>query len=754
MSGYGGGPYGGGPYGGSFSGSATFEVETATSTSYRSVRVTFSSALSLVDPAATSIGTYDVRVGASPLPVYGVVIDTGNPAVVTLYTAAQTEGAEYTVTVWSGLEDASGNSVDHEHRTAVFTGIGAVDPFVVSELTTRTLCAGNAVSLSWKNPTSTDSVTILRRTRSWPFDTSDASDVVYSGSPIESYEDTGLPGMTFYYYVVYVLKSGQTVPDMSDDSRTVGLALDAMTSSEWLTANTPQVYLERDAKPASEGGGDGFLAKWFAVMGCWLNLMRGMANSVALLADDDQTPWASLPAKNAELGLTVEGLSYDYATPRRVSLSAQYVYRRKGSCIGAVEAVRMFTGWDAVCTEFGDRTCNGGPAALSTWDGVSLSVQADLAYPQDGFSKLIDLDGRGKLYFDTYTPDDGLLNGGHLYGPTGDVACIASNGHDVDGYYVITEPPQRVTEAVFHSTKTMTVTSADGLYPGMRVQLISNTASLGTYATEVATIASVTGTTVAFTSSLAAFVDGESVWVSIAKSVVAPYESYDVTAGAGTHTFTTEGLWYENQWTDRKAFISGTARNVVGNTTNTVTFDGAVATSATVLFGTDFTPFPVVTVRVTNGTHSYTFNPLLDAEERGTRYDPFSYFWMGPGASLAGSWGPYDVGVYVTSSVPTGKGRASTVSFGSVFTLDVSSPALPDVVGMYLNPNQNQEQLFEIIEQTPTTITVAGNISSLVVAGQQYVILSPRNANRFKRISARLKQEFSHSDVRVHVLFS
>ena len=86
-------------------------------------------------------------------------------------------------------------------------------------------------------------------------------------------------------------------------------------------------------------------------------------------------------------------------------------------------------------------------------------------------------------------------------------------------------------------------------------------------------------------------------------------------------------------------------------------------------------------------------------------------------------------------------------------TTAIPPPTINAWVGYYLNPNQNQEQMFEIVANTGTTVTVAGDIDSLVFAGQSYYVLKPRDRARFTRVSERLRGEFTSDEVRVHVLF-
>ena len=72
---------------------------------------------------------------------------------------------------------------------------------------------------------------------------------------------------------------------------------------------------------------------------------------------------------------------------------------------------------------------------------------------------------------------------------------------------------------------------------------------------------------------------------------------------------------------------------------------------------------------------------------------------------------------------------------------------------MFINPNQNYNQVFQIVANDASTVTVGGIISSLMVVGQLYFVLKARDTARYQRILARLQGEFSDTDVRIHVFF-
>jgi hypothetical protein len=92
----------------------------------------------------------------------------------------------------------------------------------------------------------------------------------------------------------------------------------------------------------------------------------------------------------------------------------------------------------------------------------------------------------------------------------------------------------------------------------------------------------------------------------------------------------------------------------------------------------------------------------------------------------------------------------------NVFQLDPNQdpPGVDGWVGMYLNPNQNQKQLFRIVANTATTVTVAGDITSLCIPGQRYYVLKKRDAMRYQRLDKRLRTEFTDADAKPHIFFT
>jgi len=755
--------YGAGYYGTMTGGSGAYDLLDAVVYNNHSVLLVFSADLNPGRPDVQDPASYTIT-GLSV--VSATLVDTN---AVLLQTATQVEGATYLVTVVPLIFlSLLGDSLNL--RSDFFTGAGAADGFVVTNLTASTWCGGNRILLRWTNPAGTARVKVIRRTRSWPYDLTDDHDVVLDTTTVvdelmDGGADLTFPGeltaQTYYYYLVLVSPFATSPQyDIQDGSRTYGLSIEATDSANgFFWALTPKDAKRLDHLPPEEGGGNGFLRRIYSVLGCWLDLMRGHANAIRLLGDNDQAPYFALAAKNEEAGTFSEGDGYDWATARRQAIQQVPLYQTRGTCPGIVEAVRMFTLWESTCAEVGlSDGCHAGASSLSTWSGVGACQRMSTTIAASLTTTFITKEGKCVIFDPGALWEPKLWNEGRLYGPMGDIACIEESGDN----WVTTKAPvplTTVTATLSATDTTVTVGSTLGLHPGVSIQISG--LSMGDPYAEIHDVVSVDSAT-QFTIRrpiTATFDDFPT--VSLGKSFVRWIYEVDSVLGTGATQITDAGaVLVDGQWVGYVIDLGDEiVHNITANTGTVVTFDppyagypGAVSAviSSELTAGMDY----LAHYRLESGEATHLFEPTADLELSGTRYDPYNRLWAGTGLPRVSAWGPNDLLIYITSSVPVTYGQASVVS-GGTLTLDPSAPApaVNELVGKYINPNQNQSQLFEIVSNTATTVTTSGNIESLVVAGEYYVILEPRDRTRYLRLMGRLNNEWSHSDVAVRILF-
>lgn len=762
--GYGLSTYGSSPYGGS---GGLFDLVAASSSSNTTVDVEFSKPL-LTNPASTSPASYSIP----GLYVTGAVFI--DPSIIRLYTSTQI-GTTYTVTVAPGVlsEDAEALS----RNSGTFVGTLASVPVVVSNLVASTWCEGRKIKLTWEVPSdeTIKGLAILRRKRAWPYSlTDDTSDAIYHGSVITSYEDSGatlsnpdqlLEENEFYYYVVVLIRIGDLI-DYTEDSRTVGLSLKTFDAKGWWLKHTPQVYKKLDRLPSEEGGGDSALDEWYTVAGCWLNLMHGWNNAIDTMGDIDRTRYDMLESKLAAWGTLPEGATYDFDTSRRMLHYLPHQYKIKGSCPGIVEAVTMLTGWASFCVDLdGSVTCIDGASSLEMFDDT-LDHTETLPRVLDDPWTSANTAFTGTLgSFSPTTWELGEWTGGKFRGCIGDVGCI----YDSDTDRVFLSAPPVVATLMADTTGDGYVLSVDttkGLYPNLSIQVREPWANGRGW---IAEILSLTSNQITLKANQGVGVVAAGAVISISKTGVrgeylGRFSSASALTGDARTYEDVQASWVENQWVGFYVKFSDNSEHpVVSNDETTVTVGGTPPNlTGDYAIGLEWEPSVDFATRVAKprvtlfgASWSSIYEPTLNLEASGSIYDPHTYTWQGPGTTLQGAWGPSDVGVFITEpNVIYLSGKTEFKMSGNVLLLDSTQPqpAINELAGMYLNPNQNQSQLFKISSNTATEVTLEGDASTLSVVGQVYYVVSERNANRIKRLFARLP-EFMEHGAKPRILF-
>jgi len=566
-----------------------------------------------------------------------------------------------------------------------------------------------------------------------------------------------LTDTTYYYYLVLVSDLPPPVSDdtyyITEDTRTYALSIATFDSLQWLRDHAPGNYLDDDALPTEEGGGDGFLGDWLEIYACWLNLIRGENLALLTMADDNNAPYHMLEPKSLSLGHVPEGDSYDFDIMRRSILALTYVYQRRGTCPGSIVALRMLTKWDSSCLSLGYSECHTGPSTLQTWDDIS-EVEYGTG-PQSG-PNIAQSTPDNTFQDTTKTWDDSLWLNGELYSNLGFISCVDDN---VNNVVQLRDRPQEATTTTVLAigNNVVQVSDLSIFQVGMFIQLTLADGS----AAEVHQINSIV------LPDQLLFEENATVGMPIGSVVsvaISNHEYERLLPGVGAGNVISNVAWdfVPNQWVGFQVMdMNDVEHSVVSNDETSITVDGAALPigATTVSMAYDFNGAtwvardPIIRYRLSTGGSSTLFDPMMDYTLRGTKYDPFDYLYVGPGINLLGSWGPADVGFYVEGDIPEHIGRAQS-AVGNVFTLDPSrpAPAVNEYVGMFLNPNQNQDNLFEVVANDATTVTVAGDCSPLVVAGQYYFILKVRDARRYQRLAARMP-EFMDGDAVPHILF-
>lgn len=701
------------------------------------------------------------------LAVLGVAeTDPADPTRITIFTTQQLLGREYRVFVSGVVKNTGGVALDTEHGSVVFSGYGSVGDFVVSDLEARSSMDGRRVHLLWNDPSfgTVARIVIHRRQRSWAFSLSDPGTVVFDGSPTDLtgtdtegvfqrfYEDAGLKEMTFYYYVVGISQAtGESLDSLvtTDASRVLALSSGSFNSKEWIARKgmIPKVWFALDREEPGLGALDDTLEG----MGGWLDRQRSLAMAPLLVGNWETTPYSFLKEVNKGLGFEPEGDSYDFDTLRRTALSLLPVYNKKGRTDAIVSVVRILTGWECEIQQLGvwERS-----RLFGTYDPEASRSTGELTWTQYQSSAVGDytLTDTGRApWVTTQWQNSRCLDG------LGNWVSISDNTTDTLSFVPEDEFDRAyLTASCPSGQQYLEVDGLEGVLVGQRLMLRDSSSGNA----EVIEVTSVSPTIIRFWNELVHDYPLGSSYLSwaITRPQIRLRGTVQTTAPDTIVVDPQSGdiAWNVDQWEGFKVLENGIVRTIVGNDeTGTLTFDDGITGPGTIFdLAADFASLaPVLTFTVYGGGRRPTlYNRLWDKQLRGTRLDPFSYFYGGASGTLRGAWGACDLGIYIRSPEATlARGRASGVS-GVTLTDTSRAWTTNALVGMYLNPNQNQGRLFQIISNTATTITVAGSIGSLSRSGQPYTVFTPRNATRFTRLSERIR-EFVPDGINPRVLF-
>jgi hypothetical protein len=719
------------------------------------VEVVYDQAM-VVNAAYLDPASYSVDGG---LFVLNVVDSPTNPGEsVMLTTTAQVGDRAYVLTVSSALQQAAGPNayLDPLYSSSAFVGIASPDAYVVTNLVARTHPAGGTIDLFWDNPQSPapTHTKIIRRLRTWAFTKEDAGTVVYNGAALTSaadvpkITDTGLLEERYYYYQVFVRVSPANYVQGVRTYGLSGYATATLNSKEIIKRRfIPKTYITNDLKPPQ----DGELDKYLTLIGGFTDLMRSHIGAVRLLADDEEAPDPFLDFKSRSRGFEPEGDAYDYDTKRRVLLQLQELWQRRATEPGVVQAVYALVLWLCEVYEFGAEPHT---RLLMTYDPAG--PREDHVIPEGIHVGTLEDTVSGVTWADHLWQDARLLDS------MGNWIDVADNSGGDTLTFAALPPTGRwrrlVTANAAAGDTTLFIDSVLGLQVGQRVQVYDPTA-VRAQVVEIVFMDPATGEIRFWNELRYNFTTANGCTVGF--DIYAPEAAMIGRTSGGVVDeleldLPASGVlkWITGQWIGFE--VKGTnnvTRVVVDSDASKMYFDdGGVFPSGLVRIARSFdgSNNPELHYAVMAGRHEFLFDPTFDHELRGTRLDPYSYLFGGT-APLEGQFGPCDLGIFITSDVTVATSRVSSFA-GSVLTDVSANYTTNELVGLYLNPNQNQDRMFPIVANTATTITVGSDLGAFARVNQAYFVLTARDATRYQRLRARIV-EFMPDGLCPRILF-
>lgn len=570
-------------------------------------------------------------------------------------------------------------------------------------LRARTWCTGKRIDVLWSPVITSGPVfgyTLKRSRRTFALFMDDETEVVYSGTGF-SYQDTGLEENTVYYYTLFWSPDGVNWY-VSDKTRVAGLSIKdyaAYDGADWLYRRLPQKLQDLDAQP----GDDQYtLARYCDVLQCGLALVRGRTEAYSRLANFDAIPggrigepgnqYGILEAVNRQLGFEPQR-ALGLEVMRRVALGINHVRKRKGTCEGLTEFVKMLTGWDGGCQGATDQ-CGGG-TGLRTWDGVS-TYGARVTGTDPAFTP-------GDVTFDTVTWATLVISfsdelteheyaRGIFYGAFGERHCILDNtkvGRDTTITFE-NAPAELAVELLFPVAAvtglgTDTIVLTDVAYNFPAGKLFQTGQYVGKYVAD----------------------DSSLVSVQILSS--------EASSDGSTLTLTLSAA-------------TGGAASEIGIA---CAYD-SLASWASRTLSYEYT--------LGSGDHYHLWDPDIDSRLRGTASDPYDVLWAGNDIFSASPLSPTDTVFSVLAGVAVTIGTVTAVG-GSQLTLDVPL-TVNEHLGRFVNPNRNQGQLFEILANDGTSLYVdpGTDLSAYAAVGSKFFILSPLDAVRYTTLQSTVRK--------------
>lgn len=533
---------------------------------------------------------------------------------------------------------------------------------------------------------------------------------------------TGIPlrENTYYYYTLFMtIKEGPVGAldyglEAQSNCQVTGLSIlnylghpeRGSMHGEWLYNLFPEKTRERDLASAEALGRErGYFQDFCHFLQGGFNLLRGHALALEQLTDVDRLP-AGLVGKAFDQAVILGAWARRFAIPperfildveilRRITASMIFLYKVKGTCPALVDFTKVLTRWDSTCAEFDSGTGPCNPIYVETWDDDIVE------------SRLV-----RQTSFLTISPGEVTIPG---------AAFIVDAHRDslvVDSMW---------NQFQISSNNTDTLQLED---PTAVIQV-----------EDLITIDTVT-------------------------PVAGDIYDLEVTRTTGGNAEVND-----SEYNSSRILDSGNVLMDVVSTTfpNMIQVDSAIAPSTggaaaanNFVKGATFGDRdPVSVLRVFTGCPTFLYDPLMDV----TLKDKFAPSDLNPhdvifsGGTLIGiPFLPGDTILTIQSGIAKFVGSATSVTGNVLTDTTANFGANGSNQFHFLNGNQNQTQLFRIVSNTATTITVESDIpgvtlESVAGEGSQYCVLTFKNS-RFYTMLVRLLDLFTPVTTRIFVFFS
>jgi len=212
------------------------------------------------------------------------------------------------------------------------------------------------IQLSWtldENLSANEEIRIRRALSIFPLSTEGTLVFSSGNSSIVEYEDQDLDPDTFYYYTIFVYDTSTST------YRDFGLTGQdfALSYREWGEGDRLYNLLASDIRAVHEvlGGDNNTLKKLMLSVGNMMDFYRSFVLTAGYWRRPDIAPENILDFYSLMWGFEPER-GFDLRVLRQLALGLVGVYKRKGTCGGLVDFIKIFTTWDAQCDDAVDLT--------------------------------------------------------------------------------------------------------------------------------------------------------------------------------------------------------------------------------------------------------------------------------------------------------------------------------------------------------------------------------------------------------------